>query len=575
MTFTAREQALNPTWCALCAGMRYSYCGTAYANPHALTQLSNGYSTTTYSYDNDGNLIQKTTDGTTTTYVWDYANRLSALGVAGQGTTTYGYDAFGTRIMQTGTSTTNIYPFKWYSIASSTASGAKYATTTEYVFNGDTLLSTVDQQIAGGAATGTAQTRYIHPDHLGSTNVVTDASGTLVQTLDYYPYGGTRISSGQNAESRRYIGQFADQNNLDYLNARYYAPAQGQFISQDPVFWEIGLTQDGRNALLNPQVLNSYGYSADNPITSKDPTGRCVPFCTALIGAGAGIVGQYGYDVYNNIQSHGFSGADFYSNLSSPETYLTRALQGAAVGATGGAAGAITASLAGQAAIVGVASGATGALGNAYLGDSVTPQSVISDTVVGGLTFGLSKFVPGLPGRLPNFGTNAFFFGKDTEQSALQLSYGAISSYLGQIFGSFGSTQQSRSAAVQSLNSSSGASTPQSQLWVTPSGAVVTWGGTVVVGPPPVSTPSTSRKRLRKKRKAGTDGDVAVYKPQLSVMGGGLVLLPLLFFGLTLPLIIEGAPVEATKLLGLVGLWLVGIAVTVGPLGGRLEIGQD
>jgi hypothetical protein len=76
-------------------------------------------------------------------------------------TTTYGYDAFGQRVVQTGTSTTNIYPFKWYSIASSTKSGAKYSTTTEYVFNGDTLLATVDQQIAGGAATGSPQTRYM------------------------------------------------------------------------------------------------------------------------------------------------------------------------------------------------------------------------------------------------------------------------------------------------------------------------------------------------------------------------------------------------------------------------------
>jgi hypothetical protein len=30
----------------------------------------------------NGNLTQKTTDGITTTYVWDYANRLIALGVA-------------------------------------------------------------------------------------------------------------------------------------------------------------------------------------------------------------------------------------------------------------------------------------------------------------------------------------------------------------------------------------------------------------------------------------------------------------------------------------------------------------
>jgi uncharacterized protein RhaS with RHS repeats len=51
-------------------------------------------------------------------------------------------------------------------------------TTRSYMFNGETLLAAVDQQTAGVAATGTAQTGYIHPDHLGSTNVVTNASGT-------------------------------------------------------------------------------------------------------------------------------------------------------------------------------------------------------------------------------------------------------------------------------------------------------------------------------------------------------------------------------------------------------------
>src|SRR5215472_4973904 len=117
---------------------------------------------------------------------------MSHQGVA---TTTYGYDAFGSRVFQSTGTTTNLYPFKWYSVASSTGTGAKYATTTEYVFNGDSLVSTTDQQTASGVATGTAQTRFIHPDHLGSTNVVTNASGTVVQTLDYYPYGTTRIST--------------------------------------------------------------------------------------------------------------------------------------------------------------------------------------------------------------------------------------------------------------------------------------------------------------------------------------------------------------------------------------------
>src|SRR5262249_56686712 len=108
---------------------------------------ANGLSTSTFSYDNNGNLIQKTVDGTSTTYVYDYANRLIALGSQGA-TTTYGYDAFGSRVFQSTATTTTLYPFKWYSVASSTGTGAKYATTTEYVFNGDSLGSAVEQQMA-------------------------------------------------------------------------------------------------------------------------------------------------------------------------------------------------------------------------------------------------------------------------------------------------------------------------------------------------------------------------------------------------------------------------------------------
>jgi hypothetical protein len=58
-------------------------------------------------------------------------------------------------------------------------------------------------------------------------------------------------------------------------------------------------------------------------------------------------------------------------------------------------------------------------------------------------------------------------------------------------------------------------------------------------------------------------------------MGGGLIVLGIVFFGLTLPLIIEGAPVEATKLLALGGFWLVGIVLTLYPLGFELEVGSD
>ena len=100
-----------------------------------------------------------------------------------------------------------------------------------------------------------SSTRYFLPDHLNSTNVLTDASGTPLQVLDFYPYGSTRINQTTNNfnEGKQFIGQYSDpESNLSYLNARYYEGTRGQFLSQDPTFW------GGRQNLSNPQSLNSY-----------------------------------------------------------------------------------------------------------------------------------------------------------------------------------------------------------------------------------------------------------------------------------------------------------------------------
>ena len=104
----------------------YQYGRVSYANPHAATQIANGLSTTSYAYDNNGNLTSAGNGTATTTYSYDYANRLIAL-FAGGATTSYGYDAFGARVLQTGTTTNTFYPFKWYSVASSTGTGAEAA----------------------------------------------------------------------------------------------------------------------------------------------------------------------------------------------------------------------------------------------------------------------------------------------------------------------------------------------------------------------------------------------------------------------------------------------------------------
>ncbi len=222
---------------------------------------------TTLTYDNSGNLIAYGT----TTYAYDYRNRLTQAAIA-NATSTYAYDHEINRTRQTVGSTTTWYPNKYFSRTATTTASAAIATTTAYIYASDVLVATVDRVFSATGAVTSTTTHYVHPDHLGSTNVVTDSGGNVVQTLDYYPYGSTRVNSrgGTANSARQYIGQFADASTLSYLNARFYDSLRGQFLNQDPVFW--AQNQD----IFDPQSLNSYSYSLDNPVTKKDPSGKQV-----------------------------------------------------------------------------------------------------------------------------------------------------------------------------------------------------------------------------------------------------------------------------------------------------------
>ena len=277
----------------------YSYGQTSGANPDAPSQLATGNATTSYLYDLDGNVTQ----AGAWNYAWDYLNRmLSSTNGASQ--TSYGYDASGARMFSKTATSTTFYPSKFFSRISTQIGSSSSATSTDYIFAGDTLLATIDQPMKNGATSSAPIVSYMHPDHLGSTNVVTSQSGGVTQILDYYPYGATRVSqnNSQTSSARQFIGQFSDaQTGLDYLNARYYDSARGQFMSQDPVFWEIGVTKDGKMSLAAPQIQNAYSYAQDNPVRLKDPDGRFLP--EAAVGAVAGTliaIGRQGaQDMYS------------------------------------------------------------------------------------------------------------------------------------------------------------------------------------------------------------------------------------------------------------------------------------
>jgi RHS repeat-associated protein len=95
------------------------------------------------------------------------------------------------------------------------------------------------------------------------------AACTVAETLDYYPYGSLKFDTTTGAyggESRKYIGQQYDPaTGLSYLNARFFNGAQGQFLSEDPIFLSVGnqnqvqqLSQEDQQTFLeNPQQFNA------------------------------------------------------------------------------------------------------------------------------------------------------------------------------------------------------------------------------------------------------------------------------------------------------------------------------
>ena len=57
------------------------------------------------------------------------------------------------------------------------------------------------------------------------------------------------------------------ETGLDYFGARYYASAQGRFTSPDPITLAL-------NRIKDPQQLNLYEYTRNNPIIFVDPNGK-------------------------------------------------------------------------------------------------------------------------------------------------------------------------------------------------------------------------------------------------------------------------------------------------------------
>jgi len=106
---------------------------------------------------------------------------------------------------------------------------------------------------------------YFHTDALGTPIAVTDASGNLIETSEYEPYGN--LLNRPLTDGPGFTGHVQDAaTGLTYMQQRYYDPVIGRFLSVDPVTVS---SSSGIN-------FNRYGYGSNNPYKFFDPDGRCV-----------------------------------------------------------------------------------------------------------------------------------------------------------------------------------------------------------------------------------------------------------------------------------------------------------
>ncbi len=222
-------------------------------------------------YDGRGNL--KTYTQSNVDYVLSYGVQgwLTSAQVAGQ-TTTFLYDDSGQRvrtIYQSGTSqATTVYTlFPDYELEDPPGTGANTIRITHRLAG---QIAAV-QKLSGT----TDELFYALTDHLGSIVALATKGGTQPvagSVAAYEPFGAflttptTNTGTSDNGfTGHRHNNTGANDLGLIYMNARYYHPQLGRFVSPDSIVPEPG----------NPQSYNRYSYSYNDPVNYTDPSGHC------------------------------------------------------------------------------------------------------------------------------------------------------------------------------------------------------------------------------------------------------------------------------------------------------------
>ncbi len=250
-------------------------------HPNAVSSVTEGSATDTFTYDSAGRMVTRTVDSQLTNLTWDVSSNLTSTSGQG-GNLLYVYDAGGQCVAQIKVSALDetatpieatVYLGDVQATDPNTGStSVGDVEATRFVTFGGATVATHTVKPTGstwallfGDVQGSAQVSMPLVPDTGAATGFAPADATHVPARDaYLPYGASRGGSDLEVD-RGWLGQVEDSDTgLTYLNARYYDPALGRFLSPDP------LMNPG-----DPRTLDPYRYADNNPIVYTDATGLC------------------------------------------------------------------------------------------------------------------------------------------------------------------------------------------------------------------------------------------------------------------------------------------------------------
>ncbi|WP_160300051.1 RHS repeat-associated core domain-containing protein [Demequina oxidasica] len=233
---------------------------------HAVTDVSDGETSASYTYDEAGRMTDRDIAGVDMDLVWDVLSNLTQTTTGGV-SESYLYDASGQRVAAIRDSSAIAY-FGDTEITdpNTSASVTGDVTATRFYSYGGVTVAMRD---ASGLT-------YLLGDVQGSATISIADGDPSTATLNrnaYTPYGEARGDDNL-ATDHGWLGQVEDgSTGLTYLNARYYDPQLGRFLSPDPLM-----------SLTDPRTLDAYRYADNNPVSYSDPSGLR-PDCSGLSGS--------------------------------------------------------------------------------------------------------------------------------------------------------------------------------------------------------------------------------------------------------------------------------------------------